>query len=66
MIEIYEQGLSFDHARWEGGPGRCVMIEFGDADVQAMTHGRLQSLRYRDHAWAWNGASSGGLATLPA
>jgi AraC family transcriptional regulator len=45
MIEIYDQGVSFDHQRWDGELGRCVMIEFGDADVQAMTHGRLQSLR---------------------
>jgi AraC family transcriptional regulator len=45
MIEIYEQGLSFDHERWEGDPGRCVLIELGDADVQAMTHGRVQSLK---------------------
>jgi AraC family transcriptional regulator len=45
MIEIYDQGVSFDHQRWDGELGRCVMIEFGDADVQAMTHGRLQALR---------------------
>jgi len=45
MIEIYDRGASFDHQRWNGELGRCVMIEFGDADVQAMTHGELQSLR---------------------
>ena len=45
MIEIYEQGQSFDHERWEGEIGRCVLVEFDDADVQAMTHGRMQSLR---------------------
>jgi len=45
MIEIYDQGVIFDHQRWDGELGRCVMIEFGDADVQAITHGRLQSLR---------------------
>jgi len=45
MIEIYEKGVSFDHQRWDGELGRCVRIEFGDADVQAMTHGRLQSMR---------------------
>jgi AraC family transcriptional regulator len=45
MIEMYEQGLTFDHERWEGELGRCVLIEFSDADVQAMTHGRVQSLQ---------------------
>src|SRR5262245_6460467 len=45
MIEIYERGVSFDHQRWEGEMGRCVVIEFSDTDVQAMTHGRLPSLR---------------------
>jgi AraC family transcriptional regulator len=45
MIEIYDQGVSFDHQRWDGELGRCVMIEFGDADVQAMTHGQLRTLR---------------------
>src|SRR5215831_789036 len=44
MIEIYHQGCEFDHQRWEGEPGRCVRIEFHDADVQAMTHGELRSL----------------------
>jgi AraC family transcriptional regulator len=47
MIEIYEQGLSFDHERWHGELGRCVRLELGDADVQAMTHGRMQSLKLR-------------------
>jgi AraC family transcriptional regulator len=45
MIEIYDQGTSFDHQRWEGEVGRCVLVELGDTDVQEMTHGRLQSLR---------------------
>src|SRR4249919_3953351 len=44
MIEIYEKGLTFDHCRWEGQPGRCVYVEFTDADVQALTHGELQAL----------------------
>lgn len=44
MIEVYEQGLSFDHCRWEGRPGRCVCIELADADVQAMTNGALPSI----------------------
>jgi len=47
MIELYEGGLSFDHCRWEGEPGRCVMVEFADADVQALTHGELERLRLR-------------------
>lgn len=45
MIEMYEQGCEFDHQRWEGGPGRCVRLEFSDSDVQAMTHGELPSLK---------------------
>ena len=47
MIEIYEGGLSFDHCQWEGEAGRCVMVEFAAADVQAMTHGELQRLDLR-------------------
>jgi AraC family transcriptional regulator len=47
MIEVYEGGLSFGHCRWEGEPGRSVMVEFADADVQAMTHGEMQQLRLR-------------------
>jgi AraC family transcriptional regulator len=45
MIEIYERGQSFDHQRWEGEFGRCARVEFSDPDVQAMTHGQLQSLK---------------------
>jgi AraC family transcriptional regulator len=45
MIEMYEQGVRFDHQRWEGELGRCVMVEFSDTDVQSITHGRLPSLR---------------------
>ena len=44
MIEIYEQGLTFDREVWEGAAGRCVVIDFRDRDVQALTHGRLKSL----------------------
>ena len=47
MIEIYEGGLTFDHCRWQGEPGRSVLIEFTDADVQAVTHGELQRLDLR-------------------
>jgi AraC family transcriptional regulator len=45
MIEIYEQGMRFDHQRWDGELGRCVMVELSDPDVQSMTHGQLPSLR---------------------
>ena len=47
MIEIYERGLDFDHCRWEGKPGRSVVIDFADADVQSITHGELRSLCLR-------------------
>lgn len=47
MIEIYEKGVHFDHCRWEGEPGRTVVIDFADEDVQAITHGELQALRLR-------------------
>lgn len=47
MIEVYEGGLSFDHCHWQGEAGRCVMLQFADADVQAMTHGELQRLELR-------------------
>lgn len=47
MIEMYEPGQSFDHCRWEGECGRCVQVEFADAQVQAMTHGELQALALR-------------------
>ena len=49
MIEIYQAGLSFDHSRWEGEAGRCVLVEFGDHDVERMTHGQMRSLRLRTH-----------------
>lgn len=47
MIEIYEKGLVFDHCRWSGEPGRCILVEFSDADVEAMTHGEMQALPLR-------------------
>lgn len=47
MIEIYEGGLTFDHCRWQGQAGRSVLVEFADADVQAITHGELQKLALR-------------------
>lgn len=49
MIEMYERGLDFDHCQWEGDVGRCVMVEFGDADVEQMTHGELRSLPLPTH-----------------
>jgi AraC family transcriptional regulator len=45
MIEIYEQGLAFDREVWEGAAGRCIAIDFFDRDVEALTHGRLKSLK---------------------
>lgn len=44
MIEMYEKGLAFDHCRWVGQTGRTVSIEFLDEDVEALTHGDLQTL----------------------
>lgn len=44
MIEIYERGLSFDREVWQGAPGRCVAVDFGDHDVETLTHGRMHSL----------------------
>ena len=44
MIEIYEQGLTFDREVWEGAAGRCVVVDFRDHDVEALTDGRLKSL----------------------
>jgi hypothetical protein len=67
MIEIYERGLSFDHERWEGTLGRCVLVEFSDTDVQAVTHGRLQSLRLqtRHEVFDERQARFAGSATMP-
>ena len=45
MIEIYERGLAFDREVWRGAPGRCVVIDFDDHDVQALTHGQIHSLQ---------------------
>jgi AraC family transcriptional regulator len=44
MIEIYEQGLTFDREVWEGAAGRCVVVDFRDHDVEVLTDGRLKSL----------------------
>src|SRR5687767_11849443 len=47
MIEIYEQGLTFDREVWRGAPGRCVVVEFHNHDVETLTHGRLRSLELK-------------------
>ncbi|MEJ8859233.1 AraC family transcriptional regulator [Variovorax robiniae] len=47
MIEIYEKGLAFDHCRWSGEAGRCVLVEFADTDVQSMTYGDMPRLALR-------------------
>lgn len=47
MIEMYEKGLTFDHCRWEGESGRCVLVELADEHVQAATHGEIRSLGIR-------------------
>ncbi|MEJ8827248.1 AraC family transcriptional regulator [Variovorax humicola] len=47
MVEIYEKGLAFDHCRWSGEAGRCVLVEFADTDVQAMTHGDMPFVALR-------------------
>jgi AraC family transcriptional regulator len=47
MIEIYERGLAFDREVWRGAAGRCVVVDFDDHDVHALTHGRVRSLQLR-------------------
>jgi len=47
MIEVVEAGLLFERVEWSGSAGRCVQIQFPDAEVQAMTEGELQALRLR-------------------
>jgi len=47
MVEIYEAGLIFDRKVWEGELGSWVLVEFPDDDVEALTHGRLRSLKLR-------------------
>lgn len=47
MIEVYEAGLHFEQAQWQGEAGRCVRIEFTDEQVCQLTHGELQTLRLR-------------------
>ena len=59
MIEIYEKGLVFDHCKWEGEAGRCVLIEFPDHDVQALTHGEVQSVALRTHQELFDDRISG-------
>jgi AraC family transcriptional regulator len=47
MIEVYEEGLTFDHRRWEGEAGHAITIEFANANVQSITHGELPELKFR-------------------
>lgn len=44
MVEIYAKDTYFDACRWRGETGRCVQIEFTDGDLQALTHGEVQTL----------------------
>jgi AraC family transcriptional regulator len=47
MIEIYEAGLHFQRAEWCGEAGRCVEVQFPDADVEALSDGELRALPLR-------------------
>jgi AraC family transcriptional regulator len=47
MVEIYEDGLTFDHCRWEGEAGHAIAIEFSEADLQAITHGEVNVLKFQ-------------------
>lgn len=47
MVEVYEAGLVFERASWDGQGGRCVEIEFRGADVEALTHGDMHALMLR-------------------
>jgi AraC family transcriptional regulator len=49
MIEIYEKGQCFDHCHWEnvGTAGRCVLVEFIDGDIKALTQGDTPALVLR-------------------
>jgi len=54
MMELYEKGLLFDHCQWSGEAGRCVLVEFDDADVQAITHGDMRTLALRTQHEVFN------------
>jgi AraC-like DNA-binding protein len=45
MIEVYENGLTFDHCRWEGEAGHAVVVEFNAADLETVTHGEMHKLK---------------------
>ena len=45
MIEVYGAGTEFSRSRWEGQPGRCVLVEFKRSAVHALSNGDIQSLR---------------------
>ena len=44
MVEVYGKDTYFNECRWQGETGRCVQIEFTDSDLQAVTHGEVQTL----------------------
>lgn len=45
MVEVYGAGTDFRNCRWEGQPGRCVLVEFEAPAVQALSHGEIACLR---------------------
>jgi AraC family transcriptional regulator len=49
MIELVEEGQVYDHCHWEnvGEGGRCILVEFADADVDRLTQGDVPALRLR-------------------
>lgn len=49
MVEVYEAGLRFQRAEWFGEMGRCVEVQFPDADVESVTGGELRALPLRTH-----------------
>jgi AraC family transcriptional regulator len=48
MIELYERGTTFDQCEWKGErSGRCVLVEFSEPDLLALTNGDLHILGLR-------------------
>lgn len=47
MVEIYEEGFTFDHCRWQGAAGVCIQFDFEAHNVEALTHGTLSKLRLK-------------------
>ena len=58
MFEVYEAGTAFDRSRWQGEAGRCVMVEFRDDDVEAMTHGEIRTAPLRTDGEAFTASST--------